>query len=66
MNKFNLIILIQTILLIIFIYIDYYLFYTLYPYSNSKNDYKILKWCYLEDIIDKLDSGDLLLFSAYE
>lgn len=66
MNKLYIVITVQIILLIVFIYIDYHLYKTVYPISNSIKDYKILKWCYLEDIYNQIHTGDLLLFSAYE
>jgi hypothetical protein len=66
MNILYVIILIEILLIILFICIDYKLYCELYPPPNGRDDYKILKWCYLEDIFNEIDSGDLLLFSAYE
>jgi len=66
MSKLYIIISLQILLIIIIIWIDYKFYYIIYPCNNTKTEFKILKWCYLEDIIDNLDSGDLLLFSAYE
>jgi len=66
MYKLNVIILVQILLIIILTYLDYKLSYIIYPCNNSKTEFKRLKWCYLEDIIQNLDSCDLVLFSAYD
>lgn len=66
MVKLNQIITLQIILLIMFIYFDYHLYYILYPCTNDVSEYKILKWSYVDDVVNELKNGDLILFSAYE
>ena len=64
MNKLNIIIIIITILLLLLLYKIYNIYTFLFEYENNK--YFKYKYTYLDDIKDTLDTGDIVLFSAYD
>jgi hypothetical protein len=66
MNKYYKIIIYQLVFVLILLIYNYKLINILYCNKQDPNEYKILKWCYYEDIVNEIKSGDLLLFSAYE
>jgi hypothetical protein len=63
MNTLNTILGCIILLLFCLILLIYYAYTTIYYYEDS--EYYKYKYTYLEDIINELDTGDLILFSSY-
>jgi|LauGreDrversion4_2_1035121.scaffolds.fasta_scaffold01203_7 hypothetical protein len=64
MSKLHIILIIIIILLLLVIYKIYFIYTYIYYYEDTP--YFKYKYTYLEDIINELDTGDLLLFSSYD